>query len=379
MVLYKRVYESLRQSISTGEYPVGERLPSETELSKQFDVSAITVKRALELLRNEGMIMRRPRIGTVVTSATPSAGASVGSDGGIATGTRLLGCVLTSFDDTFGNKVIEGILAAAGSDTHVIFKRSGGDLADEDACIRALIDAGVEGLILLPSSSEYIPPAALELVARRFPLVILDRLFDGIPVSAVCSDNLAGGRAATEHLLELGHRTVAFVSSSSHVSSSDDRRNGYIHAHATNHLPLENRAELLTIGSTIPGSTDTVEDDVERLIAFVQQHADITGYVAAEYNIALMLREACARIDLRIPEDISVVCFDHPDAYFDTGIFRFTHIRQSQIELGATGIESLRTQIDDAHAPVKGVPKSVAKVVLPVELIAGASTAPPRS
>ncbi len=190
-MLYKRVYESLRLAITNGTYPVGERLPSEAELSKQFDVSAITVKRALELLRSEGMIMRRPRIGTVVTSATATTVPAAGSE----VSTRLLGCVLTSFDDTFGNKIIEGILAAAGADTHVIFKRSGGDLAEEDACIRSLVDAGVEGLVLLPSSSEYIPPAALELVARRFPLVILDRLFDGIPVSAVCSDNLGGGRA----------------------------------------------------------------------------------------------------------------------------------------------------------------------------------------
>ncbi len=261
-------------------------------------------------------------------------------------------------------------LAAAGADTHVIFKRSGGDLAEEDACIRSLVDAGVEGLVLLPSSSEYIPPAALELVARRFPLVILDRLFDGIPVSAVCSDNLGGGRAATEHLLELGHRTIGFVGSSSHVSSSDDRRNGYIHAHATNHLPLENRAELQTIESTVPGSTDTVEDDIDKLIGFVREHPDITGYVAAEYNIALMLREACSRLGLSIPGDVSVVCFDHPDAFFDTGLFRFTHIRQAQTELGARGIALLQQQIRSAL--------TVDKVVLPTELVLGASTAPPR-
>ncbi|MFS0713540.1 GntR family transcriptional regulator [Microbacterium sp. 2P01SA-2] len=365
-MLYKRVYESLRLAITNGTYPVGERLPSEAELSKQFDVSAITVKRALELLRSEGMIMRRPRIGTVVTSATATTVPAAGSE----VSTRLLGCVLTSFDDTFGNKIIEGILAAAGADTHVIFKRSGGDLAEEDACIRSLVDAGVEGLVLLPSSSEYIPPAALELVARRFPLVILDRLFDGIPVSAVCSDNLGGGRAATEHLLELGHRTVGFVGPSSHVSSSDDRRNGYIHAHAMNHLPLENRAELQTLESTVPGSTDTVEDDIERLIAFVGEHPDITGYVAAEYNIALMLREACSRLGLSIPGDVSVVCFDHPDAFFDTGLFRFTHIRQAQTELGGRGIASLQQQI--------ARPLAVEKVVLPTELVLGASTAPPR-
>jgi len=368
-VLYKRVYEALRESITGGGYAVGEKLPSEAELSKQFDVSPITVKRALELLRTDGMIMRRPRIGTVVTSATPTtapARVPVESERTPA----LIGCVITSFDDTFGNKVIEGILAAAGADTHVVIKRSGGDVGEEDACIRALVDAGVEGLILLPSSSEYIPPAALELVAKKFPVVILDRIFDGIPVSAVCSDNLAGGRAATEHLLGLGHQTIGFVSSTSHVSSSDDRRNGYIHAHALHHLPLENQAELRTIGSTVPGSSDTTEQDIARLGEFVEQHPDITGYVVGEYNIALMLREACDRLGLDVPADVSIVCFDHPDAFFDTRLFRYTHIRQEQRELGVTAVESVRRLIR--------TPSEIEKVVLPIELVVGASSAAPR-
>ncbi|WP_312171075.1 GntR family transcriptional regulator [Microbacterium sp.] len=371
-MLYKRVYESLRESISRGEYAVGDRLPSEAELSSRFEVSPITVKRALELLRTDGMIMRRPRIGTVVTSATPTAPqapARAQSDADRVP--SLIGCVITSFDDTFGNKVIEGILEAAGADTHIVFKRSGGDLDEEDACIRALIGAGVEGLILLPSSSEYIPPAALELVAKKFPVVIIDRLFDGIPVSAVCSDNLAGGRAATEHLLGLGHRTVGFVSSTSHVSSNDDRRNGYIHAHASNHLPLENSAELRTIGSTVPGSSDTIEQDIARLVEFVEQHPDITGYVAAEYNIALMLREACHRLGLEVPTDISIVCFDHPDATFDTRLFRYSHIRQEQRTLGEKAVESVRRQI--------GKPSEIEKVVLPTELVIGVSSAAPRA
>lgn len=368
-MLYKRVYEALREAITQGTYAVGEKLPSEAELSKQFEVSPITVKRALELLRSDGMIMRRPRIGTVVTSATPTtATARVATEP--ARDSTLIGCVITSFDDSFGSQIIEGVLAAAGAETHVLLKRSGGDLGDEDACIRALVNAGADGLILLPSSSEYIPPAALELVAKKFPVVILDRLFDGIPVSAVCSDNAAGGRAATEHLLELGHQTIGFVSSTSHVSSSDDRRGGYIHAHAMNHLPLENRAELRTIGSTVPGSSETAEQDIARLVEFVEQHPDITGYVVAEYNIALMLREACDRLGLDVPADISIVCFDHPDAFFDSRMFRFTHIRQEQHELGAKAVESVRRQISAPHA--------IEKVVLPTRLVVGASSAVPR-
>lgn len=362
MVLYRQVYDALRGRILGGHYAVGDKLPSEGELSQEYSVSAITVKRALDLLRADGLIVRRPRLGTFVTSATPA-------EPPAAPGRPLIGCVLTNFDDTFGSRVLEGLLAGAGLDDHLVLKRSSGDVEAEDASIRSLLDAGVTGLVLQPSSSEYIPPAALELVTRRFPLVILDRVFDGIPVSAVRSDNLAGAMSATAHLLDLGHRTVGFISSASHVSTSEERRNGWVHAHAAYHLTLPDDAELRTLGSTVPGSTVTKEEDLERLVAFVRAHPEVTAYLAAEYNLALLLREACARLGLRVPQDVSVVCFDHPDAAFDDGLFRFTHVRQQQRVLGERAVAGVRRQRAD--------PSVVDKVVLPTELVPGASTAAP--
>ncbi|WP_166426820.1 GntR family transcriptional regulator [Labedella populi] len=367
-VLYRQVYDALRARIVDGRYAVGDKLPSEAELSEEYSVSAITVKRALDLLRTDGFIVRRPRLGTFVTSATPNGTTPTEP----APRTRpLIGCVVTNFDDTFGSRVVEGLLSGAGVDDPVILMRSMGDHDLEDASIRSLIDSGVSGLVLQPSSSEFIPPAALELVTRRFPLVILDRVFDGIPVSAVRSDNLAGAMSATEHLLTLGHRSVGFLSAASHVSSSEERRNGWVHAHAAFHRPLDDTAELRTLDSTIPGSTTSAEDDIQRIVAFVREHPHVTAYLAAEYNIALLLREACRRLGLSIPDDVSVVCFDHPDAAFDASLFRFTHVRQQQSAIGERAIDAVRAQI--------AAPGSIEKVLLPTELVLGASTAPPRA
>ena len=365
MVLYRTVYDALRERIVDGSYAVGERLPSEADLSREHSVSAITVKRALDLLRADGLIVRRPRLGTFVTSATPAA-PTTSSDG-----PPLIGCVVTNFDDTFGSRVLEGLLAGAGVDDHLVLMRTSGDVGTEDTSIRSLLETGVTGLVLQPSSSEYIPPVALELVTRQFPLVILDRVFDGIPVSAVRSDNLGGAIAATAHLFDLGHRQVGFVSAASHVSTSEERRNGWVHAHAAYRLTLDDSAELRTIGSTVPGSTVTKEEDLARLEAFVRERPDVTAYLAAEYNIALLLREACRRAGLRVPEDVSVVCFDHPDAAFDDGLFRFTHVSQQQRQLGESAVTAVRRQRTD--------PRAVAKVVLPTTLVPGASTAPPHS
>ncbi|GAB3399812.1 GntR family transcriptional regulator [Schumannella luteola] len=362
-MLYKQVHETLRDEIRVGAHPVGERLPSEAELMERFEVSSITLRRALDLLRGEGYVSRRPRVGTIVISTDPSP-APVAAE----TGHLTIGCVVTNFDDTFGSRVLEGLLEQDDPRIHLALSRSHGDQERENAQVRTLIESGVAGLIVLPSSSEYIPPSVLELVTQRFPVVILDRSYDGVPLSTVSSDNFAGAKAATEHLIDLGHRRVGFVTSTSHVSTADDRRNGWVHAHAARDIPLPDGRELRTLGSVVPDSHDPIEDDVAALEAFVAADAETTAYLVTEYNLALLLREACRRQGMSVPGDVSVVCFDHPAAAFDRELFRFTHVEQDQYGLGSRALEQVRAQIADRG--------SIGRVVLPTRLVEGASTAP---
>lgn len=64
--LYYKVYNILRNKIEEEEYEKGELLPTEPELQKQFGVSRVTVRKALEMLANEGFIMAKQGKGTVV-------------------------------------------------------------------------------------------------------------------------------------------------------------------------------------------------------------------------------------------------------------------------------------------------------------------------
>lgn len=67
---YVRVYNSLRSRIMENEYAIGDHLPSEPELEKQFMVSRTTVRKAVELLSNEGLVEARQGRGTVVLDYT---------------------------------------------------------------------------------------------------------------------------------------------------------------------------------------------------------------------------------------------------------------------------------------------------------------------
>lgn len=364
--LYREVYEALRSSIESGELAVGERLPRDSELMERFDVGAITVKRALTLLRDEGYLSRRPRHGTFVVSReggeTPPPAPRPGD--------QLIGCVLTDFDDTFGTRMLAGLIDAAQPDTSLVVRRSLGDGAREDTMVRALAAAGARAIILQPSSSEFVPPAVLELITRGFPVVILDRVYDGLPVSSVCSDNVTAGRVATDYLFSLGHERLGLISSDSEVSTVRDRRAGFVAAHAHHHVPHDPANEFRATRSTVPGSYATPDDDVRALTGYLAERRDLQGVVVTEYHLAVLVLEAARELGIRMPEDLSIVCFDHPGQFFDRGRFEFTHIEQDEAAMGHTAFELALDLTRDGSR--------VERVALDTRLVVGESTAPRR-
>lgn len=63
---YLQLVEILRDEIHLGKYKLGERLPSESELMREFHVSSITVRKCIDILKNEGLIERKQGLGTFV-------------------------------------------------------------------------------------------------------------------------------------------------------------------------------------------------------------------------------------------------------------------------------------------------------------------------
>ena len=70
---YQNVYSQIRDFISSDKWPPGEKIPSENELVDYFNVSRITIRSALSILANDGLIVRKRGKGTVVTSSIPQA------------------------------------------------------------------------------------------------------------------------------------------------------------------------------------------------------------------------------------------------------------------------------------------------------------------
>lgn len=362
--LYQKVYDDLQSKIENGEYPLQANLPSEKELINAYGVSAITINRALSELKKDGYISRKPKEGTVVINTSKKT--TIQTD----VKKPLIGVILTKLDTVFGMDILNGILDSYSPDVELIIKKSDGDLDKEELLINDLVELGVEGLILLPTSSEYLAPALISLISKNFPIVVIDRVIFGLPVSSVTLNNEQTALTLTNYLLSNGHQNIAFLSSSSHISTIDEREKGFINAHAINGLPYDVDLCKHFISSDSSDSQSERKKDLESITQFIEENKKITAVFTTEYETALLVAKACKTKRKKIPEDISLVCYDHPKANYVKEPFTVTHIEQNQYEMGQESIRIIQNLIEGKS--------DIEKVVVTGLLIQGNSVAEPK-
>jgi DNA-binding LacI/PurR family transcriptional regulator len=352
--LYQRITNHVLAEIKRGVLRPGDRVPSEMELAAQFEVSRITSKRALEVLREAGLVERIRGKGSFVVQELPDLdGITVPTKTIVRARARerrrTIALVVPDVSEAYGLELLRAIEErCAEHGMNLLVRRTRGRQVDEERAVESLVGSGeVDGLIVFPVHGDFYNPSLLRQVLDGYPMVLVDRHLSGIPVSAVHTDNVAASRALTERLLDLGHRQIAFVSPPpQNTSSIEDRLEGFRAAFAERE-PGEYRAHQLTsLRSTLPGSftRESVNADVEVIRAFRDRLPEVTAYVACEYNLARMLDRAFGQ-----PRDQVISCFDSPGD--PIGGLPFLHVRQDEWEMGQQAVDLLLAQLRGESVP----------------------------
>jgi GntR family transcriptional regulator of arabinose operon len=374
--MYEKIFDVLRSGIRSGQYQVGDRVPSEKELADEYNVSRITSKRALELLAGEGLIVRRPGRGSFVADPAavhpgPNSQASVLRSpfmNGKTDGKKLVGLVITDFGDAYGTGLIYGMEEASRQfNSYLIVRRTFGIPSYEEEAIKGLLESGVDGLIIFPAQGEYFNAQILKLVIDKFPFVLVDRHLKGISAGSISTDNVAGSKVGTEYLFDLGHKHIGLLTPPPiDTTAIEDRIEGFIQAHAEKGIAVDRELWIENITSTLPSAfiEENKAKDIEKIKQRLKEHPHITAFFAMEYNIALLARDAAKQLGLSVPGDLSIICFDCPEY---NGGYPFTHLRQNQEQMGRLAYENVvRLREGDSTVPLK--------IMLEASLVMGNST-----
>jgi DNA-binding LacI/PurR family transcriptional regulator len=269
--------------------------------------------------------------------------------------TNTVGVVVTTVADPYVSQVMAGVETIAyGEGYTLILATSGGVAERELQAVEMLRQHRVDALLVVSSRAGDLYQQVLPELQE--PLVVINAHAHGPNTISVRSDTALGARMATEHLLDLGHRRVAFIGGPAASQSSSERRSGYLGALQAAGLRPDHRLLL-------PGAGEAA--DGRRALPWLLD-LGVTGVVCYNDLTALGLLSASAVSGVSVPAALSVVGMDN----MPFGTLSYPPLTSVDQLVGELGRQAMRT----ALAAVAG--ESVEDTVLESRLVVRASTGP---
>jgi LacI family transcriptional regulator len=224
------------------------------------------------------------------------------ASGLISSRTQLIGMIVPDVSNPFFGPVVHGAeVEARRAGYRLLLCNSESDLRLERDYVEDLVQHRVEGLIIAPVSDRSAEHLR-RLVTNGFPIVLLDRYIDGLPVDSVRLDNAAAADLLARHLIEKGHRRIAFVTDASNVSTARDRLAGLRKALSGAKVAFDDELVFRTTTDQLGGYRAT-----QQILALSERP---TAIFAVNNMIALGAMQALRQAGLSVPDDIALVCFD---------------------------------------------------------------------
>jgi GntR family transcriptional regulator of arabinose operon len=345
--LYMQIYTELKERIESGEWSYGAMLPSEHELCDVYGVSRGTVRQVLAKLEGEGLIRRERGKGTFIArhGVQPTQSELI---------SQSISFIVPYVRDSFVPSILLGLENVARANGFTVsFHHVENDPEKQVTALRKAVHQGVAGIVLYPVNSSVATPTLNNLVRKRFPLVLVDRYIRGLYADYVVSDNFGGGVFATQHLLSLDHRRIAFLSWVEMATSMEHRRLGYRHALVEAGIEPDPDLEWEVIGYP--------EVDHEALKDYFLQPERPTAIFTANDQLALTAQRVAHSLNIQIPDDLALVGFDNLDisAHLDIPL---TTVAQRPFDMGCAAGELILCQIRERTGCTQ-------RRILPVHLI----------
>jgi DNA-binding LacI/PurR family transcriptional regulator len=244
---------------------------------------------------------------------------------------RMLGLIISDIVNPFFPELVRGFEEIAlESGYEVIVANTGYDPDRMARSVNRMLERQVEGVAVI--TSEMGENFVAQMAERRIPMVFLDTARVAARVSKIKVDYSQGIGEAVEHIVNLGHKRIAFISGPTQLRSAETRRTAFLKClHHYDVLPEKNYVQ---IGNhRIEGG----EEAMERLLALPHRP---TAVLTSNDLTAMGVLRAVYKAKLQVPDDISVVGFDDIEFSQSTQP-ALTTVRLSRKEVAETAFSAL--------------------------------------
>lgn len=343
--------------------------PTIVDVAAAAGVSLATASRALSNYgRVSAVTAERVRLAAIEIGYRPNELARamrVGSSGTIGL------VIIADFTNAFFDRATKSIVDAAKSHGYqVLISNSDEDIEAERLAVQTLLDKQVDGLIVVPSlasAHDHLLPPAL----GGKPLVVIDRIPDGVAVTSVTTDDRWGTEQAVRHAVSLGHERLGFLVSAFGVhghtvdrpepmlSSVTERVDGF--SAGARAAGIAKRNQLWVFSEDEPRASETA-------VSFMLDRPKPPTVIFTSNNdMALAVLKVAGNRRLVIGRDLSLVTVD--DSQWAAAIVPgITVVARPVEQLGELAVSCLVNRITDPAQPDE-------MIVLPTEVIARESVA----
>lgn len=316
--------DELRRGILAGTWAVGNKLPTEAQLSAESGLSLTTVRRAFDELVAANLVIRRQGAGSFVVAPPIERRRPRFGVGVLLPDTHLYyPQVLRGIEETLSANGVSLQLASYDYRPEC-----------EDAGIELLLGGGVDGLILVPTLRGIADPQARvgQLMQLGVPVVLLERNLMGLGpadrTEYVCSDHAGGAYDAVTHLRSLGHKAVSLLTRTDNVTEPSIV-DGYLQA-------AEDFGFVPDIHS-VPRE-DWRAGAADGLLRLLREAGATAALVFGDWE-GTMLQGAARRSGVRVPQDLALVSYD--DELADLAEVPLTAVAPAKHRMGRMAAEIL--------------------------------------
>ena len=366
--LHVQLHNQLQHLILSGRWPHATRIPSESQFAEHLNVSRSTVRLALQQAEIEGLIERLAGRGTFVAYLSTKEHES-----------HLIGFVTCGLDAENHLLILNGAENEVKVHGYQLVFSSAQSHQEEIDALKRMKEEDVAGVLLWPNIDGSRPQQQNTSIYQQLhlPIVTMDRRINGFDCDCVTSDNYGGAKALMRHLVELGHRHVAFLSHyEMDLLPVTERYQAYREVLQEADLTPTDPWFIGHVGKEI-GASYALRSSVDPRSPELQQIKDYisnarpcpTAIFALNDYLAVLATRAMKLLDLRVPEAVSITGFDDIDLAVHLEV-PLTTVAQDWFAIGKRAAQLLIDRIEGYSGP------AVCEIV-PTQLRVRSSTSVP--
>lgn len=296
---YEEVEKNVIDWITAGKYKTHEKMPTESELMKMFNVSRHTIRKAIGDLVSKQYLYIKQGSGIYISDWTENRKN--------LRNTKNVAVLTTYISNYIFPNIIRGMEDTLYSESYsLLLSSTNNNVMFENINLKNLLSHEIDGLILEPTKSAYQNPNMgylNNIISKNVPIVTINASYPEINVPSLRTDDFKGGKLATNHLISLGHRKLMGIFKVDDLQGIN-RMNGFISECQENNISPSS-GQILTylseeVASSLPSNIECILKSEKRP----------TGVFCYNDEIAYIVLTIANKLNIKIPEELSIVGFD---------------------------------------------------------------------